>query len=100
MYSNEDFERLFIRYKGEAYGRGESIQAKTVRREVRQAEEQEGVFLILVSFSLQVYSIGLRGTKERIYFQMRKKVWHRYKHSYTPFWTCGKNCLILRSQSL
>ena len=26
MYSNEDFERLFIQYKGEAYGRGESIQ--------------------------------------------------------------------------
>ena len=26
MYSSEDFERLFIRYKGEAYPRGESIQ--------------------------------------------------------------------------
>ena len=26
MYSSEDFERLFIRYKGEAYSRGESIQ--------------------------------------------------------------------------
>lgn len=26
MYSNEDFERLFIRYKGEAYPKGESIQ--------------------------------------------------------------------------
>ena len=26
MYSSEDFERLFIRYKGEAYPRSESIQ--------------------------------------------------------------------------
>ena len=26
MYSREDFERLFIRYKGEAYPCGESIQ--------------------------------------------------------------------------
>ena len=26
MYNGEDFERLFIRYKGEAYPRGESIQ--------------------------------------------------------------------------
>ena len=26
MYSSEDFERLSIRYKGEAYPRGESIQ--------------------------------------------------------------------------
>ena len=26
MYSSEDFERLFIRYKGEAYPKGESIQ--------------------------------------------------------------------------
>lgn len=26
MYSSEDFERLFIRYKVEAYPRGESIQ--------------------------------------------------------------------------
>ncbi len=27
MYSSEDFERLFIRYKGEAYVKGESIQS-------------------------------------------------------------------------
>ena len=27
MYSREDFERLFIRYMGEAYPEGESIQA-------------------------------------------------------------------------
>lgn len=26
MYSNEDFKQLFIQYKGEVYGRGESIQ--------------------------------------------------------------------------
>ena len=26
MYSSEDFERLFIRYKSEAYPKGESIQ--------------------------------------------------------------------------
>ena len=26
MYSSEDFERLFIRYKGESYPKGESIQ--------------------------------------------------------------------------
>ena len=26
MYGSEDFERLFIRYKGEAYLGGESIQ--------------------------------------------------------------------------
>ena len=26
MCSNEDFERLFIRYKGEVYPKGESIQ--------------------------------------------------------------------------
>ena len=27
MYNREDFERLFIRYKGEAYSRGESLQS-------------------------------------------------------------------------
>ncbi|MBD9293029.1 MAG: hypothetical protein EGS78_00185 [Bacteroidales bacterium] len=27
MYSSEDFERLFIRYKGEVYLRNESIQS-------------------------------------------------------------------------
>ena len=31
MYSSEDFERLFIRYKGEAYLRGESIQTQQQR---------------------------------------------------------------------
>lgn len=34
MYSSEDFERLFIRYKGEAYPRGESIQAFCHRNKV------------------------------------------------------------------
>ena len=34
MYSSEDFERLFIRYKGEAYPRGESIQAFCHRNNV------------------------------------------------------------------
>ena len=34
MYSSEDFERLFIRYKGEAYPRGESIQTFCHRHNV------------------------------------------------------------------
>ena len=34
MYSSEDFEQLFIRYKGEAYPRGESIQAFCHRNNV------------------------------------------------------------------
>lgn len=34
MYSSEDFERLFIRYKCEAYPRGESIQAFCHRNNV------------------------------------------------------------------
>ena len=34
MYSREDFERLFIRYKGEAYPCGESIQAFCHRNNV------------------------------------------------------------------
>ena len=34
MYSNEDFERLFIRYKGEAYPKGESIQTFCHRNKV------------------------------------------------------------------
>ena len=34
MYSSEDFERLFIRYKGEAYPRGESIQTFCQRNNV------------------------------------------------------------------
>ena len=34
MYSSEDFERLFIRYKGEAYPRGESIQTFCHRNNV------------------------------------------------------------------
>ena len=34
MYSSEDFERLFIRYKGEAYPRGESIQMFCHRNKV------------------------------------------------------------------
>ena len=34
MYSSEDFERLFIRYKGEAYLRGESIQTFCHRNNV------------------------------------------------------------------
>lgn len=34
MYSSEDFERLFIRYKGEVYPKGESIQTFCHRNEV------------------------------------------------------------------
>ena len=34
MYNNEDFERLFIRYKGEAYPKGESIQTFCHRNNV------------------------------------------------------------------
>ena len=34
MYSCEDFERLFIRYKGEVYPRGESIQTFCHRNSV------------------------------------------------------------------
>ena len=34
MYSSEDFERLCIRYKGEAYPRGESIQTFCHRNNV------------------------------------------------------------------
>lgn len=34
MYSCEDFERFFIRYKGEAYPKGESIQAFCHRNKV------------------------------------------------------------------
>lgn len=34
MYSSEDFERLFIRYKGEAYPKGESIQTSCHRSNV------------------------------------------------------------------
>ena len=34
MYSSEDFERSFIRYKGEAYPRGESIQTFCHRNNV------------------------------------------------------------------
>ena len=34
MYSSEDFERLFIRYKGEAYPKGESIQTFCHRNNV------------------------------------------------------------------
>ena len=34
MYSSEDFERLFIRYKGEVYPRGESIQRFCQRNNV------------------------------------------------------------------
>lgn len=34
MYSSEDFERLFIRYKGEAYPKGESIQTFCLRNKV------------------------------------------------------------------
>ena len=34
MYSSEDFERLFIRYKGEGYLRNESIQSFYYRNNV------------------------------------------------------------------
>ena len=34
MYSSEDLERLFIRYKGEAYPKGESIQTFCHRNNV------------------------------------------------------------------
>lgn len=34
MYSNEDFEWLFIRYKGESYPKGESIQTFCLRNNV------------------------------------------------------------------
>ena len=34
MYSSEDFERLSIRYKGEAYPKGESIQTFCHRNKV------------------------------------------------------------------
>ena len=34
MYSNKDFERLFIRYKGEAYPKGENIQTFCHRNNV------------------------------------------------------------------
>ena len=34
MYSREDFERLFIRYKSEAYPKGESIQTFCYRNNV------------------------------------------------------------------
>ena len=34
MYSSKDFERFFIRYKGEAYPRGESIQLFCHRNKV------------------------------------------------------------------
>ena len=34
MYSSEDFERLFIRYKSEAYPKGESIQTFCHRNNV------------------------------------------------------------------
>ena len=34
MYSSEDFERLFIRYKGESYPKGESIQTFCHRNNV------------------------------------------------------------------
>ena len=34
MYSSEDFGRLFIRYKGETYPKGESIQTFCHRNNV------------------------------------------------------------------
>lgn len=34
MYSSEDFERLLIRYKGEVYPKGESIQTFWHRNKV------------------------------------------------------------------
>lgn len=34
MYSSEDFERLFIQYKAEAYRKGESIQSFCHRKNV------------------------------------------------------------------
>jgi len=34
MYKNEDFERLFLRYKAEAYPAGESIQSFCVKNNV------------------------------------------------------------------
>ena len=34
MYSSEDFERLFIRYKGETYPKGESLQTFCHRNNV------------------------------------------------------------------
>ncbi len=34
MYSSEDFERLFIRYKGEAYPKSESIQTFCHRNKI------------------------------------------------------------------
>ena len=34
MYSSKDFERLFIRYKSEAYPKGESIQTFCHRNNV------------------------------------------------------------------
>lgn len=34
MYSSEDFERLFIRYKCEAYPKGESIQTFCLKNKV------------------------------------------------------------------
>ena len=34
MYSSEDFERLFIRYKSESYPKGESIQTFCHRNDV------------------------------------------------------------------
>lgn len=34
MYSNEDFERLFIRYKGKDYPKGKSIQTFCYRNNV------------------------------------------------------------------
>lgn len=34
MYSSEDFESLFIRYKSEAYPNGESIQTFCLRNKI------------------------------------------------------------------
>ena len=31
MYSSEDFERLFIRYKGEAYPNGADVKFRNLR---------------------------------------------------------------------
>ena len=59
MYSSEDFERLFIRYKGEAYPKGESIQAFCQRNKVpynlfekwyKDTSQQSGQVLLPAQF--------------------------------------------------
>lgn len=88
MYSSEDFERLFIRNKGKAYPRGESIQTFCHRNNVpynlfEKWYKDTGHKVVEVSVSSRPSPQEEKKAKETAQQQKKEAVREAY------WWTCA-----------